>query len=296
MKSVGKKPRIGFIGLGLMGSRMAPHLLKTGYPLAVYNRTISKTAELRKMGATVFNTTSELAKNVDVVITMVTGPKDVEEVYLGKQGIIKGAKNGLIAIDMSTVGPSAVVKVGRHLKKHGVDFLDAPVTGSVQGANNATLTIFVGGDKDVFKKVEQILRVMGKQIRYMGPLGSGQAIKLVNSLIIANSLVALSEAMILAEVMGLSRKKVAETLDGVPALSLLMNQRLPVIANNKYPLWFALKNMHKDVSLAIAEFKKNRNLRRKLKISPHVLSLYKKALEMGYGDVDFAAVFKVIEK
>lgn len=290
------KLRIGFIGLGLMGSRMATNLVKAGYPLVVFNRTSLKTKELEKLGAQVASSPAEIAKQVDVVISMVTGPKDVEEIYLGNNGVIKCKKEGLITIDMSTVGPSTVTKVGNELNKYGIYFIDAPVTGGLRGATEGKLSIFVGGQEKILEKVRPILSAMGKQINFMGPLGSGQAIKLVNNLITAESMIIISEALLFAESVGISRKKTAETLEGAPTLSLFMNERLPVIASNNYPVWFTLKNMYKDVALAIFELKKNKSLWKKLKFSPQTLSSYKRAVSMGFGDVDFAAVFKAIEK
>lgn len=290
------KLRIGFIGLGLMGSRMATNLIKVGYSLVVFNRTSLKTKEFEKLGAQVASSPAEIAKQVDVVISMVTGPKEVEEIYLGKQGVIKGAKKNLITVDMGTIGPSTAIKVNKVLNRYGISFIDAPVTGGLSGAKEATLSIFVGGEEKIFEKIKPILSTMGKKISYMGPVGSGQAIKLVNNLITAESMIVISEALLFAESIGISRKKMAETLEGAPTLSLFMNQRLPVIANNNYPVWFTLKNMHKDVALAIFELKKNKNLWKKLKFSPRTLANYKKAISMGFGDVDFAAVFKAIEK
>lgn len=290
------KLRIGFIGLGLMGSRMAANLLKAKYPLAIFNRTLSKTKQLQKLGATVIKSPVEMSKEVDVIISMVTGPKDVEEVYLGEKGIIKGTKKGLITIDMSTIGPSTAIKVGKELSKYGISFIDAPVTGGLSGATEGRLSIFVGGQEKILEKIRPILSVLGKKINFMGPVGTGQAIKLVNNLITAESMIVISEALLFAESVGINRKKMAETLEGAPTLSLFMNERLQVIADNNYPVWFTLRNMHKDVALAISELKKNKNLWKKLKFSPQTLASYKKAISMGFGDVDFAAVFKAIEK
>ncbi len=290
------KLRIGFIGLGLMGSRMATNLIKAGYSLVVFNRTSLKTKELEKLGAQVTSSPAEIAKQVDVVISMVTGPKDVEEIYLGKNGVINGKKEGLITIDMSTIGPSTAIKVSKELSKYGIYFIDAPVTGGLSGATEGKLSIFVGGQEKILEKIRPILSVLGKKINFMGPVGTGQAIKLVNNLITAESMIVISEALLFAESVGINRKKMAETLEGAPTLSLFMNERLQVIADNNYPVWFTLRNMHKDVALAISELKKNNNLWKKLKFSPQTLASYKKAISMGFGDVDFAAVFKAIEK
>ena len=288
--------KIGFIGLGLMGSPMAHHLLNAGFSLSVYNRTKSKTEEFKRLGLRVFDTPQDIANHVDIIISIVTGPKDIEEIYLGKEGIVHGAKRGLIAIDMSTIGPSAARKIGQELEKYGIDFLDAPVTGGLKGAKEGTLTIFVGGKESVFNKIRDTFLPLGKTILYMGKTGSGQAIKIVNNLITAETLISLSEGLLLAENLGLPKAKIQQALQRVPALSFFMQQRLPDLLNNSFPVRFSLKNMHKDVLLALSEIKKNKNLFKNLTFSRHVGSFYAKALKEGYGDEDFGAVFKIIAK
>src|SRR5258708_1687032 len=149
--------KVGFIGLGLMGSPMAKNILKQKFPLTVYNRHLEKTRELEKLGAKIAKSPQEVAANSDVVITMVIGPKEVEEVLLGKDGVVEGAKKGLVVIDMSTIGPKAAVKTFFTLGKRGIEFLDAPVTGSTPKAITGELTIFIGGKETVYKQVKPVL-------------------------------------------------------------------------------------------------------------------------------------------
>ena len=213
------KLKIGFIGLGLMGNPMSKNILKKGFEVSVFNRSAKRLSEFKKLGVSIFKTPKELAANSDVVITMITGQKDVEEVLFGKDGVVKGAKRDLVVIDMSTIGVKSAKNISKKLKKYGIEFIDAPVTGSVVRATSGELTIFIGGDEKVYAKVKPVLSAMGTNLQYMGPSGSGQAIKLINNAIIASQLTALAEGMILADTLKLSRKKVAEVLSTTPLAS-----------------------------------------------------------------------------
>lgn len=244
-----------------MGSLMAKNILKSGFSLTVYNRTISKTKELEKLDAQVAKSPKELASQVDVVITMVTAGHDVESVLFGKNGVVKSKKQGLTVIDMSTIGPIAAKKIAKKLEKYQIDFFDAPVTGSTPKALTGELTIFIGGNENKYNQIKKILLAMGKTLHFVGPIGSGQAIKLVNNLIIASTVETLAEGMLLAKEMNLSLTKAAEILETVPAISPMMNLKLANFVNNKFPLLFSMSNMTKDLKLALAEMKKiNKNL------------------------------------
>lgn len=283
------KLRVGFIGLGLMGLPMAKNLVKAGFDVYVYNRTVSKTQELIELGASRVDSPSEVAKNSQVVITMVTGPKDVEEVIFGKNGVVKGADREAIVIDMSTIGPQAAKQIASKLAKHNIDFLDAPVTGGTTGAINGTLTIFVGGKESTFKRVLPVFEAMGNNNLYIGPTGSGQAIKLVNNLIVGETLVALSEGFLLGEAQGLSREQVAKFLENVPALSGMMKNRLPKMVNQDYQVTFSVSNMYKDLDLAAKE------LKNPLPVLKQSAKLYKQAIKKGWGDLDNSSVIKTLE-
>src|ERR671924_1488 len=189
---------IGFIGLGIMGRPMARNLLKAGYPLVVHNRSRAAVDELAGAGAKTATSSREVAAQCDVLITMLPNSPDVELVALGKDGIIEGAKSGLIYVDMSTISPIVSQKVGAALAAKGVKMLDAPVSGGEQGAINAALSIMVGGDKAVFDAVLPIFQAMGKTITLLGPLGFGGFTKLANQIIVAGNLTALAEALTLA--------------------------------------------------------------------------------------------------
>lgn len=294
-----QKITVGFIGLGLMGNPMAKNILKAGFSLNVYNRTLSKTEELKKLGARVFLSPKEIAQNSDIVISMVTAPEDVKEVMTGKNGVEYGAKKGLIAVDMSTIGPSAAKEIGRHLEKHGVDFLDAPVTGSTPKAITGELAIFIGGKKETYKKTKNVFCAMGTNLQYIGPMGSGQAVKLVNNVIIAATVVGLAEGVLMGEVFGLSKEKISDALKDVPAFSMYMRLKMENFLKENYAPIFTLKNMKKDLYLAYDELKKAgymKKMKAKFPLFYHIARLYKKGIADGLGGEDMCAVFKVLQE
>jgi 3-hydroxyisobutyrate dehydrogenase len=287
-----KKLRVGFIGLGLMGSPMAKNILKAGYPLIVYNRTPAKTNELKKLGAEVGHSPAEVGARSDVVITMVTGPKDVRQVLLGRRGVSVNVDSSPIIIDMSTIGPTSAQEIAQDLKTMGLDFVDAPVTGSTNRAESGELTIFVGGNLKVVEEVTPILKTMGTDVIYMGPNGMGQAIKLVNNLIAGETVATLAEAFLLAERLKLSRKKVADALQNVFAVSPNMKLKMPNMTSNKFPTAFSVANIRKDLHLAQLELD-NPSTLPLLKTSE---KLYKTGMKKGYGNEDLSAVIKVLEE
>lgn len=283
--------KIGFIGLGLMGNPMAKNILKAGFNLTVYNRTSSKTKELEKLGAKVAKTPQDLTQQSDIIITMITAGQDVEQVLFGNKGVIKGAQKGLIIVDMGTIGPTYAKKIAKKLQSFGIEYLDAPVTGSTPGAINGTLTIFIGGKKEIFEKVKPVFSAMGKTLHYMGPNGMGQAIKMINNFILASVFETLSECMLLADTMGLPRKKTAEVLQTVPASSPMMILKLPSYINETFPLLFSMANMSKDVTLALQEMKKGNA---KLATLQKMEGLYKKAAKK-YPNEDFTSIIKILK-
>ncbi len=286
--------KVGFIGLGLMGVPMALNLYKAGFLTAVYNRSPEKTKEFKRLGVEVFTSPRMLASSVDVVVSCVTGPKDVRSVFLGKDGVATGASKGLIAIDMSTIGSKAAAEIGSDLKSMGVSFIDAPVTGGTGGAKNGTLAIFVGGEKSVYERILPIFEAMGNNIHYMGKSGLGQATKLVNNLIVGETTVALSEAFLLGESLGLKRKQVQTALENVFAVSPAMRTKMPSMVANKYPVTFSIANLRKDLKLAKDENKES-ELGYTLPSLALAEKLYKKGMDSGIGGEDVAGVIKVIE-
>lgn len=278
-----------------MGRPMAKNLLKAGFSLSVYNRTRSKTEEFRNLGCKMFATPKELAQNSEIIISMVTGPKDVKEIHLGKNGIVEGIHKGLIVIDMSTIGPKAAIEVADKFKNNNIDFLDAPVTGSVPKAVTGELTIFIGGKKEIFEKVRDVFSAMGKNLQYMGSSGSGQAIKLVNNMIAAIEVVGLAEGMLLADSLNLPREKVASALENAPLTSPYLRMKFANFVKENYEVAFSMKNMRKDLRLALLVLSgNNKNL--KLPILQLTEKLLTIGVEKGLGEKDLSAVIKVLEK
>lgn len=284
--------KIGFIGLGLMGNLMAKNILKSEFDLSVYNRTSGKTNEFKKLGAKIASSPKNLAQTVDVVITMITAAQDVKQVLFGKNGVVYGKNKNLIVIDMGTIGPTAAREIAKMLEKNQIDFIDAPVTGSTPKAKTGELTIFVGGKKEIYEKVKPVLLAMGKNIHYVGPTGSGQAIKMINNQAIAATIEAVAEGMLLADAMNLDRGKAAEILKTVPAFSFMMNLKLPNYVENNYPLLFSTANMKKDLELAHFEMIKGK---KNLPILKKLIDIYKKASKAGLLNEDFASIIKVID-
>jgi len=195
-------PKIGFIGLGIMGRPMSKNLLKAGYELTVYNRSKASIEELVREGAAAVNSPREVAENSDVVITVVTDTPDVESVILGEHGVIEGVRKDMIVIDMSTISPSVTRNIADKLRVKGAHMLDAPVSGGDTGAKAGTLAIMVGGDEIVFKSCLPIFQAMGKTITHVGGNGMGQTVKLCNQILVSITNMAVSEALLFASKAG----------------------------------------------------------------------------------------------
>jgi len=246
------KRRIGFIGLGVMGKPMAMNLLKAGYPMTVWNRTRSKMNDLLAEGAEGADSPKEVAEKSDVVITMVTDSPDVEEVVLGPNGVIHGARPGLILIDMSTISPSVARKVAEKLAEKGVKMLDAPVSGGEIGAIKGTLSIMVGGPKEAFDECLPILEVLGKRITYMGPNGMGQTTKLCNQVICALNIQAVCEGLMLGAKAGLDLKKLLDVVTAGAAGSWMLSNLGPKMVERDFRPGFKIRHQQKDLRLVLS--------------------------------------------
>ncbi len=287
-----KKIRVGFIGLGLMGSLMAKNIFKSGYPLTVYNRSKSKTDEFEKLGIPVVFEPKDLVNHSDSIITMVTQARDVEDVLFGQHGVISAEKKIKTVIDMSTIGPTAAKQIGKRLEENGIEFLDAPVTGGTYGAKTGELTIFVGGHKHTYDAMKPVFESMGNNLQYMGEIGSGQAIKMINNFLIASSLVSLSEGMLLADDMGLPRDVLARALVTTPAISVAMARKIQNFVLKQYPMNFTIKNMRKDLNLASSEGN-NSELYNVLSL---VTKVYDQADESELSGCDYSQIIDAISK
>lgn len=287
------RPSIGFVGLGLMGLPMAQNLIKAGFPLVVYDRSEKRKHLLDERCIVSVKSPYELNSLVDIVITMVPRGPDVQNILFGKDGIVHGSEHPKLIIDMSTIGPSYAKTIAFDLQTHDIAFLDAPVTGTVPKATDGTLTIFVGGEPQMFDYALPVFEAMGKNIRYMGPAGSGQSMKLVNNYIITSSVVGLAEAMIFAEEMGMDRREVGDVLKSVPCMSEHMKFKIDNFVNDSFPLFFSVRNKLKDMKLTQDEAKKH-DLN--LESLDYLTELYQDATEQGLDSEDMSIIFKMLQK
>ena len=246
-----KNEKIGFIGLGIMGEPMAKNLIKAGFDLIVYNRTKSKTASLKQLGAIVANTPSEVANNSKYIITMLTDSPDVEEVILGQDGVYQGIQNDSIVIDMSTISPNVTRDINSKLEKKKSFLLDAPVSGGSWGAVEGTLSIMVGGDKKAFDKSIPLFEGMGKNIVHTGPSGMGQTTKLVNQILVAGTMNAVAEALVFASKSGADLEKTIAAVGGGAAASWQLNTLGPKLIQGDFEPGFMVKLQQKDLRLVI---------------------------------------------
>src|SRR6185369_8029982 len=243
------QPKIGFIGLGIMGKPMARNLLKAGYSLVVHNRSRAKVDELAKEGATPATSPKEVAAAVDVIITMLPNSPDVELVALGPNGIKEGAKRGQLFIDMSTINPIVSQQIAKELSSAGVAMVDAPVSGGEQGAINAALSIMAGGEPNDFERALPIFNAMGKTITHMGPLGTGGFTKLANQIIVAINLTAIGEALVFGTKAGVDPQKMIRALSGGLAGSKCLDQKSEKILSGDFAPGLKVDLHAKDLSL-----------------------------------------------
>ena len=245
------KPRIGFIGLGVMGRPMAQNLMRAGHVLRVFARRPASVAPLIEQGAVACASPAELAARCDVVVTMVTTGADVEAVALGPRGILEGARAGLIVIDHSTIPPATARHVSTQLAQRGVEFLDAPVSGGEAGAIDAALSIMVGGSESAFRRAEPMLRCVGKTVLHIGESGAGQVAKAANQLAIVLTLQGLAEAFTLARAGGVDAAKVLEALRGGAAASRILDAMGPKMVSRDFRPGVEARLHHKDVQIAL---------------------------------------------
>ncbi len=284
--------QVGFIGLGIMGKPMAMNLLHAGYPLHVYTRQ-EKTEQLfREAGATIYASPKELASHVDIIITIVPATTDVEDILLGKNGIIHTAKPGTIVIDMSTISAASTKRMAERLKQKHIDMLDAPVSGGEKGAIDGSLSIMVGGDETVLKTVQPVFNVLGKRVVHIGNSGAGQTAKACNQIIIAETIIAISEAILLAKAAGVDPAKVREALLGGYAASRVLEVHGQRILDHDYQPGFKASLHRKDLHLAIEQA---HMLKLDLPAATHAMHCLDRLVLKGHGELDSAAMHLLTE-
>lgn len=235
--------KIGFIGLGIMGKPMARNLMKKGHTLVVSGHNKAVATEFAKDGATVFDTPKEIAANSDIIITMLPNSPQVEEVVLGKDGVIEGAKKGSCVIDMSSIAPLSSRKIASELEKVGVDMLDAPVSGGEPKAIDGTISVMVGGKQEVFDKYKDVIGCMAASVVRTGDIGAGNATKLANQIIVAINIAAVSEALTLAAKVGVEPELVYKAIRGGLAGSTVLDAKAPMMMDRNFKPGFRI-NLH----------------------------------------------------
>ena len=240
------QPRLGFIGLGAMGSRIARRLLDAGYPLAVYNRTAEKAQPLADAGAQVCDSPSSLAQQSDVVLTMLSDDAAVEAMMLGTDGVLAGIRSNATILELSSIYPATSRTIAVAAAKRGAAFLDAPVSGSTPQAEAGSLVVYVGGDADVFERCRPIFEVISGASFHMGPHGAGATMKLVVNGLLGLEMQALAEAFTLGERAGLDRAALIDVLGQAPVLTAGQKAKLQNVRSQTYPPQFALRLMWKD--------------------------------------------------
>jgi 3-hydroxyisobutyrate dehydrogenase len=286
--------RIGFIGLGIMGSRMAANLRRAGLDLTVWNRTRSITERwAAEHDAAVAETPAKLAAATDVVITMVVDGPQVESVLLGEDGVHFGASRGGLCIDMSTIGPSAAIRIGTALTETGVSFLDAPVTGSSPKAEDGTLTIMAGGERGDFERALPLFEAMGERIVHVGPLGNGQMVKLLNNALAAINTAAVAEALLVARSKGVDLDALIEVVGAGSGGSAMLELKAAPMRAHDYTALFKLEHMLKDLGLALEE---SESAGVRMGLTEYVAQVFREAADRGLGERDFAALLEVLEQ
>ncbi|MET3726569.1 3-hydroxyisobutyrate dehydrogenase [Fictibacillus halophilus] len=280
---------VGFIGTGVMGKSMAGHLMNAGYPVHVYTRTKAKAEDLLEKGAKWADTPKEIAQNCDVIITMVGYPKDVEEVYLGAEGLVAHAKEGSYLIDMTTSSPQLAQKIERTAAERKIATLDAPVSGGDIGARDAKLSIMVGGSESAFHDMEPIFSKMGTNVVYQGKAGSGQHTKMCNQIAIASGMMGVCEAILYAEKAGLDPENVLKSIESGAAGSWNLSNLGPRILKGDFAPGFYVKHFIKDMNIALKSAEEMGLLTPGLQLAK---KLYDELAEMGEEDSGTHALYK----
>jgi 3-hydroxyisobutyrate dehydrogenase/2-hydroxy-3-oxopropionate reductase len=286
--------KLGFLGLGMMGYPMARNLLRAGHEVALWSHTAEKAAKLaEEAGGRAMASPKQVAEAADVVFLCVGDTEMATETILGPDGIIEGARAGTVVADASTISPKQSRKIGKALKARGVDFLDAPCTGSTPGAQGGTLTFMVGGDPVVFEKVKPFFEPMGKRIYYCGKAGLGLQAKLTQNLILCNIMAAFNEGLVLAVKGGVDPQLMLEILDNSAAKSGLISYKAPFVLRRDFRANFSTKWMHKDIGLMLESGK---DLGVPLLLTGLTQQLFQAAISAGHGDDDFCSTINVLEQ
>jgi 3-hydroxyisobutyrate dehydrogenase len=293
MSSPEPMERIGFLGLGIMGSRMAAHVARAGHPLTVWTHTDGKAARWAgEYGAEVAATPAEVAGRSDIVISMVVDGDQVSSVMLGEQGAIQAARPGLLCVDMSTIAPPDTRRIGATLAERGASFLDAPVTGSSPRAEDGTLTIMAGGERADYERVLPVLETMGSLIVHVGELGQGEMLKLINNSMGAANAAALAEGLLLASACGIDLDAMEQVVAAGSGASAQLQLKARPMREHDFTTLFKTAHMLKDVRLCLEEAQAAGV---PFPAAAHARDLLTAAMARGHADHDYAAMIEAAE-
>ena len=285
--------KLGFLGLGIMGYPMARNLLNAGHEVALWSHTASKAQELASTGkGTACATPAEVAAHSDCVFLCVGDSAMSEQVILGPDGVASGCKPGTVVVDASTVSRASSRHVAAELAKKGIEFLDAPCTGSKPGAEGGTLTFMIGGKNEVFERVRPFLEPMGKRLYYCGGQGMGLAAKLTQNLVLSNILQAFNEGMVLATKSGMDPELMLDVLENSAAKSGLIAFKAPYVLRRDFSTNFSVKWMHKDIGLMLESANE---LDVPLPLTSLTQQIFRAAIAQGHGEEDICSTIKVLE-
>jgi 2-hydroxy-3-oxopropionate reductase len=284
--------KIGFIGLGIMGGSMAQNLMEAGHELVLYNRTREKAEVLASDRAMVAESPGEVAGACDVVITMLPDSPEVREVVAGENGVLEGIREGSLLIDMSTISPVATRELAAEVKKHGASMIDAPVSGGDVGARQGTLSIMVGGSEDDFERARPLFEVMGQTITHVGETGAGQTAKAANQIVVALTIEAISEALVLGSKAGAAPEKILEALSGGLAGSKVMEVKREKFLSHDFEPGFRVELHRKDLGIALTA---GREYGVPLPVTAIVDQMLEALVAKGSGGKDHSAILAFVE-
>jgi 2-hydroxy-3-oxopropionate reductase len=284
--------KVGFIGLGIMGKPMAHNLIRAGYDLVVHNRSPGPVEELSGEGAEAAGSPKEVAQNSDIVITMLPDSPHVREVVAGENGVLEGINESSLVVDMSTISPVVSQELAAETKKKGASMLDAPVSGGDVGAIEGTLSIMVGGEEADFERAKPLFDVVGGTVNHVGPAGAGQVTKAANQIVVALTIEAVSEALVLGSKGGVAPEKILDVLSGGLAGNKVMEVKREKLLSHAFDPGFRIELHHKDLGIALAA---GREYGVALPVTALVDQMLLSIRRKGFGGEDHSALLRVIE-
>lgn len=285
-----KDKRVAFIGLGIMGSRMAANLLSNGVNLSVYNRSMDKANDLGEKGATIAKSIGECVKGADIIFSMLSTPEVVRQVAFGQDGIASQIKEGALWVDSSTIDPGSAKSIGEEAEKHNIRYVEAPVAGTKQPAEKGELVFFAGGNKPDIEEASPYFDIMGKKTAHLGEIGKGASMKMLINLMLAQSMLAFSETINLGKSMGLDQGLMHNVLLNTPVVAPFLQVIKEKLENNDFTANFPLKWMAKDLNLVSRAAQENKSTIPSASLTREIFD----AAVDAHGDDDFSTIYHVI--